>query len=188
MATITLSGLVGDCWGTPNGFFYQGTTTLFLGHDNGVGNVNRSTVWIPFTLNLPQGKQITSATLKMVCTQSRAEAISVRVGCEDADNPSTPVDDSDILARVQTSAYSTWNFASSTAGVEYTKGITTAVQEVLDRPGWASGNTLAVLIKNVVSDATADRVLMASYENTTYTEPILVIEFDSHVSQTLGVI
>lgn len=187
MTTLTLSGLVGDCWAAPNGDFKSGTNTLFLGHDTGTGNTYRTSVWIPFTVNLPQGKQIISATIKLVAATTRGDYISLRAGCEDADNPSTPVDVGDIVGRVMTSAYADWSFSGSTAGQEYTKDITTAVQEVLDRAGWAAGNTLAVLIKNVVSDSTDNRIVMASQENATYTEPILVIVYNSFVPQAPGV-
>lgn len=188
--TMVLSAGVGDCWGTPAGFFYQGTGTLFLGHDTGVGNTHLTRVWIPFTVNLPKGKLIASATLKFVASQDRSDTIDVQIGCEAADNPSTPNnagdgDSGDVTIRPLTSAYTSYSPGAFTAGTEYSVGVTAAVQEILNRAGWASGNTMAIFIKSLSTGANDWRRLIASNEHATYTEPKLEIYITGFVPKVI---
>jgi hypothetical protein len=83
-----------------------------------------------------------------------------------------------LNARTLTTAYNNATLAAYTLGTEYTYDVTTAVQEVLDRAGFIAGNTLAILVHDNGSSANQLRN-WASYENTTYTEPILQIVYNS---------
>ena len=175
MATFNYTAGAGDCWGSQLGAFFATGTFVAFGDSASGGGAN-SNAWIPFVVNLTQGRVLVSATLKVIASENKSgTTCKVRVGCEDADNPSTPISYSDLLARTMTTAYvDNNNVAAWTAGTEYSFDVTAAVQEVLDRAGWAIGNTLAVILADNGSfnDITRN---FASSENTSYAEAILTV-------------
>lgn len=180
MSTFTYSTNANDCWGAV-GSITLGSTTLYMGGNPGTDD--NTTDWIPFVVpDIPKGTVIVSATLRLIAFENSSDAVNVRMGCEAADNPSTPVSGTDIVGRVLTTAFTDFSLVAYTAGVEYTYDVTAAVQEILNRAGWAPGNTLAVLIKdNDASDSLRHRV--AAFEDTTYTEPRLDIVVESFIPQ-----
>jgi len=172
---IVIDANSGDQWCTHNGVLYD-TSTEQLRFGNGNTNTDASyntSVWIPFTVNLPQGKKITKAELIITCRTTHSGAPTCPFACEDADNPSVPSTASDLDNRVATSAYTSYGL-SVVSGTTYRYDITAAVQEVLDRAGWLAGNTLAVFIKTI--SGTDDIAEFASSRNTSYDTPQLEIE------------
>ena len=168
--TTTFSATSGDVWGDTGGTIYPTNNDLVL-------QVNART-WIPFTItNIFHGATIVGATLKLVAKDSQSgTAVKQKFGCEAADNPSAPANWTELASKTLTTAYLTDNnVAAWTDGTEYTFDITTAVQEIIDRAGWASGNTLAVLI--VDNSTTGGVRKIASYEHATYAEPKLEIVY-----------
>lgn len=177
MSTFTFSAGAGDCWGSSATGVVDTDTNAYLGRENGSSKVRD---WIPFTVNLPKSLVITSATLKVIATVNRSDFVSVFMGCEDADNPTMPTDWSDILGRSLTSGFTAVEVDAYTNGDEHTYDITTAVQEILNRAGWAPGNTMAVLI---IDDATPSGAWrrFATLEHATFAEPKLEIVFPSFI-------
>lgn len=129
--------------------------------------------WIPFVIPIPQAKQIISATLRWVATDSRTEIYNYWIRCEAADNATVPANAAALFAKSVTTGI---NPASSavTAGVEYLHDVTAAVQAVLNRAGWVSGNTLAIVVDDDTATGSQRREYAAS-ENATYAEPQLDI-------------
>jgi hypothetical protein len=174
MTTLNISDGTGDCWCANTGGFDNTATSLY----NGKGAVNIYKAWMPFVVTLPK-LGIVSATLKVIAFQNDSgTTCKLKIGCEAADNPAAPVSQAQLDARTLTTDYTTDNnVAAWTIGTEYTWDITTAVQEILNRAGWASGQTMAVLIHDNGSSANAQRVISSS-EHLTYTEPILSIVYN----------
>lgn len=105
------------------------------------------------SVTIPQGATINSADFSMVADSTySAGASTVRfwVCCQAADNAgalaTTGSTDLDGATRPGTTADSTWTQTSVTGGTRYTVSITSAVQEVINRAGWASGNAIVVLV------------------------------------------
>lgn len=173
--TVTLSAGSGDAWASKpvNGLFSSTGTELPMG---GIGVTNdEAFTWVPFP-NCPigKGKTITSATLKVTATQTVGSGtLTVYIGCEAADNPAAPTTLADLRARVLTAAFTTAGVGPYTAGTQYTYDITAAVQEIINRSGFAMGNTIAVYIQTSIT-TNASRPF-ASSENGTYTPPKLEI-------------
>ncbi len=71
-------------------------------------------------------------------------------------------------ARTLTTAAVSWNVASAWAedGVYTSPDIKTIVQEIVDRPGWASGNPIAIQIRNTASSGGYQ--LIYAYESASY--------------------
>jgi len=59
-------------------------------------------------------------------------------------------------------------------GVEYSEDVTIIVQSVLDRAGWAPGNTLAIIVDDAGATGTQRREI-AAFEHASYAEPQLDI-------------
>lgn len=128
-----------------------------------VGNVNNnstSTAGLRFTnVTIPQGATISSATLTLYgySTYSTGSTISAIAACEDADNSSafasSPANFRSTNRPRTTAKSSAVNIASVTAGNAYTWDVTTSVQEVIDRTGWASGNAISIFVDNNASSA-----------------------------------
>ena len=96
---------------------------------------------------------ITSATFSMRANATYASGgvISFIVCCQNADNAgalaTSGATDLDGATRAGTTADSgEWVQSSITGGTRYSVSITSAVQEVINRAGWASGNAIVVLV------------------------------------------
>lgn len=178
MSQFTYSTTASDLWGSSSDGVVNTDDRHYLGTNGGGGSFVKN--WIPFTINLPKGLIITTATLKVIAVATRSDYVDLDIGCEAADNPSAPADWTALNARTLSTAFTNWVVPAFTSGNEYTVDITTAVQEILNRAGWASGNTMAILAKNNATVAGAFRRFAAS-EHATSTEPILVIDFPSHI-------
>lgn len=100
-------------------------------------------------VNIPVGATITSATLEVFSNSGGDTSFSVDLTAQDADNPATfATTANNLTSRPITSAQTLW----STGIVTYTVGqslvspnFASSIQEVINRGGWASGNSLVVL-------------------------------------------
>lgn len=107
------------------------------------------------SVTIAQGTTIISATLSLTPSATYTPAggnhVSVNVGCQAADNAATFTTTSGNLnttTRARTTAATTHDFTVCTAGTAHTIDITTAVQEVINRAGFASGNAIVVIADN----------------------------------------
>ena len=105
------------------------------------------------TLNVPQGATITNATIvfRAVAADSpntNTGATSLTLRGQAADNPTTFTSTAwDITNRSTTTASVAWSPAAWTAGADYsTPDLKTIVQEIVNRAGWASGNSMAFIV------------------------------------------
>ena len=177
MAILTISTDADDCYAGSDGSFNKTAEVIYIGNASAGDVPLRACIPIK-NVTLPNAFLINSATLEVYAAASESTTtVKIIVGCEAADNPPSPTTKNDLFGRTMTTAKLTNNNVEAwTAGTKYTFDITTSVQEVLNRAGWASGNQMNVLIFD--NAGTADKVrTIASYENVTYTtEPKLLIE------------
>ena len=172
MTTHTYSCTSDDCYSPSAGPLVTGSTVLMVAGMNVPSDANVRT-WIPFVLPIPQAKQIISATLRLVATDTRTEIYNYWIRCEDADNAVVPANAAALFAKSLTTGINPATVAV-TAGVSYSYDVTAAVQAVLNRAGWVSGNTLAVVLTDD-NAAGSQRREYASSENASYAEPQLDI-------------
>lgn len=105
-------------------------------------------------LAIPAGATITSAAIQFIGRlndPNNQNPISLTLRGQAADNPATfTTTASNIFNRADTAAAVNWvppNWASSETGTNArTPELKTVVQEIVDRPGWASGNAMAFKI------------------------------------------
>ena len=103
-----------------------------------------------FVLNVAQGETISSAivSLRGNANYSSPGTVKIYASVQDADAPaalSSSSADLNAAARARTTATTVLDVSSVTGGTWYEWDITTAVQELVDRAGWASGNRCIVL-------------------------------------------
>jgi hypothetical protein len=155
--------------------FYSDITSIAVGNSSADNRPIRA--WLPFVVNINKGQVINSAKLKVVAVPANPyPKLFVRIGCEAADNPTAPTTGPSLLSRVLSAAHLSTELPGWTVGTEYIFDITAAVQETLNRDGWASGNTLAVMIVDNGTTSNSTNAF-ASFENTTYPEAKLEIHY-----------
>lgn len=139
-----------------------------------------------FQLNVPQGATINSA-VPSIHTTSVASSYSpdLRIYAHDTDNAAdfstTPYVISEVQ-RPRTTAYVTWNGGTTLTSNAWNNGpdISTVIQEIVNRPGWSSGNYIVILFI-ADSDATGKRLVFkgnegggnAAYLTIDYTEAVV---------------
>jgi hypothetical protein len=146
---------------------------------NGATAVNTK-VWIPFTVDLPQGQRITSAVVKWTATNNFSDGVTVDIGCDDDDDSNEPADWTELNAKVMTSAKLFTAIEAYVTDVEYSYTITASVQEVLDRPGWERGNPVAVMIFNNGTPSSQYRRI-ATANHGSKPHPQLVITYEEFI-------
>ena len=101
-------------------------------------------------LDIPSGAIIESAILQLRAASTLSgTTCNVNIYLEAADNPFPPTSLVDYNARVMTSAVAWNSVPSMTAGTWYdSPDISSIVQEVVDRPGWSSGQNIVAYIKD----------------------------------------
>jgi len=148
--------------------FYN--ASIYLG--NYSGSAYRS--WYRFqNATIPAGATITSAKLQFqarVSSYNDVITCNVRIHFEGADNPSAPSDLSNLTGRSLTTEYTDWNNIGAWSDDTWydSPDITDALQEVIDRGGWESGNALVAHVLDNSSTSFAarrvwDRVSGSSY-------------------------
>lgn len=150
MTDVTLdyyAGL-GDCWGsTFASLFDNNNADVYLGTDT--TNTDRNVrTWFPFAgVGIRKDTVVVSATLFVKASStSSATTSNIQVSCEAADNPADPTDYTDLLGRAKTTAVVNTTLVPYVLNTVYSYDCTAAVQEILNRAGWAAGNKIAVMI------------------------------------------
>lgn len=132
-------------------------------------------------LTIPPGSTITRAFMKLQSPGLRSsEGMSLAFYGEKDTAPAIFSTFGNFNIRVLTTANIPWgevpNFGAGETIV--TPDVTPIIQEIIDLPGWVSGNDLVLFIRNNGSDANSLRAA-ASFNSTIYTEPELVIVYDA---------
>ncbi|MEL7531662.1 MAG: lamin tail domain-containing protein, partial [Bacteroidota bacterium] len=157
---------------------YNGTvnlteTAIAMGENPSGGQV----VGLRFeNITIPYGQTITDAYIRFRSEGVDTMPVSLSIYGEDIDNsPAFNANPNNLSNRTLTDTFSTWApngwdryFVSS--GRHQTDELKAVVQEIVDRPGWASGNAMSFLISG-----TGTRIF-TSYESDTIEAARLVIE------------
>jgi hypothetical protein len=110
------------------------------------------TTGVRFTgITAPRGATITRAYVQFVADENGTTATSLTVRAQASDNAATfGTTAFSISSRPRTSASAAWAPPTWTAGsagtAQRTPDLSSVLQEVVNRPGWAAGNALAVII------------------------------------------
>jgi hypothetical protein len=129
---------------------------------------------------IPRGSRILNASIQFTVRDATSAPTSVTIQGEADDNPGTFTSaTSNISQRPRTSASASWSppaWNSGEAGVnQRTPSLASVIHEVVSRPGWASGNSIVIIITG-----TGDRSARSwETDATNHTGvALLTIEFD----------
>jgi hypothetical protein len=157
-----------------------GTTVTLTGTTIG-GSLDAVTEWVGMrfqTVAIPAGATITNAYLSVVPSATGEDEPLVTVYFEDADDAATfTTTASDISNRARTSgvSWSSTDLGASGSTYHNSPDLSSILQTVINRGGWASGNDLAVIVQG---GATATRDLtIEAYENAGANPPRLHVEY-----------
>ncbi len=145
-------------------------------------------VGLRFTdVNIPTGAVIQNAEIQFTTAENDSAATSLSIRAEASDNAGTFTSAAhNISSRPTTSASVPWNSIPSwtedhSGPDQRTPNLASVVQEVVDRPGWASGNALAIIISG------SGRRAAKSFEHAhQYGVPYLHIEYTMPTTGELG--
>jgi uncharacterized repeat protein (TIGR01451 family) len=139
---------------------------------------NNQTVGMRFnSILVPKGVTITNAYIQFKVDETSSAAANLTIQGQASDNaPTFTSASNNISARSKTTASVAWNpvawNSEGAAGVDQrTSNIAPVIQEIINRPGWTSGNSLATIITG-----TGARVA-ESFEGDAAGAPLLHIEY-----------
>ncbi|MBM4354862.1 MAG: hypothetical protein FJ109_13915 [Deltaproteobacteria bacterium] len=130
---------------------------------------------------VPPGATITNAYVQFTVDEATSMALTLSLRAQAADNaPVFTTAKNNVSSRAKTAAVVSWSPAPwpvvGAAGIDQrTANIASLVQEVVSRPGWKSGNALAILITG-----SQQRVAVA-YDLSKKQAPLLHVEYVSGV-------
>mgnify|MGYP000032082943 CR=1 FL=1 len=127
------------------------------------------------SVNIPQGAEIEEAHLTLTSSSSGSLTTNIDVYAQDANNPGAfGTTTNNITNRNRTTAVVNWTIPYwSASGIEYeSPDITDVVQEVINRGGWNSGNSL-----NIITLQTTGNRSAYSYNGSSTQAPLLTVKF-----------
>lgn len=151
----------------------------------GGGSPTQNIVGLRFNnLAIPVGAIISSATLQFTASSGdTANTVNLTIrGQANANSPTFTTTANDLSGRATTSASVNWSALGSWTNGATTNAtspdLSTVIQEVVNTTGWASGNSLNLLLRNNASTAGARR-RGSSYDNSTTQAPLLSITYST---------
>jgi hypothetical protein len=151
-----------------DGFWTPATSFNNTASNASFGNVGGTILNAFFgfeNVQIPAGSTISSAILEFVPNQTQsgttANALIAAINDDDANVPSTF---GEADAAIRTTAQvgwvniETWSHVSHvTPTTNFSPDITSVIQEIVDLPGWASGNAIVIFVEDDSSSASAFR-------------------------------
>lgn len=184
--------------GADDGYCEKTTGSLF---NNSVDNIpvgnSGAVAWHCFirfqNVTIPAGSTIDSAVLRFVADSSQSgTTVDVDIHFEDADDPAAPSNGSDVVGRSLTTGINWSGIGSWTVGNSYdSPSLVSDLQDVIDKGGWASGQSIVAHIVDNGSTANARRN-PATYNHASYNAPQLIVShhipYAPNVSETIEVV
>ena len=175
-------------WSSLNNSAERVTFGVQEDYDNWPNYIDHFLGYIRFqNVTVPQGATIASAYLKPY--QSGYPSRTVSVKGFDKDNVSAPRSGSDLAASNFTTAGIT-NFVTGTGdGQKTSPDIKTIVQEIVNRSGWSSGNSMMFALWIELSSSNTILLSLRSYDYSSASKAAqLVIEYSSGSSTPIAAI
>lgn len=166
-----------------SGAMYLNSSDLEFVYDayNSQGNQE---VGLRFTgVTIPSGATITNAYVTFTTDEVTTDACNLVVYGQDSDNAAQfTTSSSDISSRAKTSSSVNWTPSgwSVVGGTQNSPNLTSIVQEIVDRGGWSSGNSLAIVITG------SGKRTAESYNGSSSAAPLLHVEYESSQSFRIG--
>ncbi len=154
-------------------------TELEMIYDDNVLRLTHLKIGLLFrNINIPQGAIITNAFIKFTCKQSSTDVVNLLIQGQNSDSPETFMENSwDISSRSLTTsgvnwAPQGWYVVDQSGATQSTPDLSSIIQEITNRNGWVSGNSMAFVISGTGKSRTA-----YSYDGESSKAPLLHIEY-----------
>lgn len=155
-----------------NGNMYNNSSDLEMVDDNGDIQI----IGIRFqNVNIPAGAQITDARIEFYADGNHSTSTSLTITAQDTSNaPAFPTADFSLSNYDTTNAMVAWNSIPNwTDNNTYqTPDLSTIVQEITQKSGWSSGNSMSFIIKGDSGRRRAE-----SFNGSGGPEPQLIIDY-----------
>lgn len=134
-------------------YFDSGFNTVVMGEDNTDPPVVQSVSCDAFvlfnSLAIPNAATVIVAMIEFQAGNSNTGVVNLKIHCNDEDTAVAPTSEATHDGKSRTTAFTAWSPAEWSNGNDYISlNFASAVQEVVDRGGWSSGNDLMVLLDN----------------------------------------
>jgi hypothetical protein len=117
----------------------------------------REAGWRFRNVNIPNGARIVSAVIQVAADQSQSATSTVTLKGDFEDNCATFSTLADFDGRARTGSSVTWVLPGWTATSWYSSSdVSSIVQEIVNRPGWVSGNALAMFSSAAIGQSRKD--------------------------------
>ena len=144
---------------SPSGTGFTSThTDMKQGYtDGGMMDISHFYSFLHFTtVAIPVGATVTAAKIQMQYNGQESGSVgeTFAISAEDVDSSSAPTTAAAVIDATLTTANATWTVASMTTSTWYdSPDLTTVIQEIVDRTGWASDNNITMIMhSNSVGD------------------------------------
>jgi len=159
MATIDkqVGASAGDAHEYDDGYGFSYTATFCRTQSSPGANVRRNSGFYWSGVDIPQGATIDVATMD-VWVQTIDDP-NLDIYGNDVDDANDFSTEADVTSRAKTSASASWSVNNIGQDAwKTTPSIVSPVQEIVNRPSWASGNAMCILFfgKNVVQSRILD--------------------------------
>lgn len=141
-----IDNTVGDAWERNDDTnFTSGSSQLWVTQSN---TAQKSSGFYYDAITIPAGATITAATITVYVFDASFDDMHSRVYMNNVDSALHfgAAEDPDVANRVLTTNSVAWDVDSIPIGWTTSPDFSVALQEVIDRPGWSSGNHICVLL------------------------------------------
>lgn len=192
MATLNrqISQNIDDVDNTNNGGTWSSNASSALNIGN-PGAVTRNISLRFLNVTIPQGATINSAKIRFVALSTKSPNVTTRIQGVDEDNTAqfdvSPDPQDTARERTKTTASVNWNgvIAETAEANLDTPDITSIVQEIVDRGGWASGNAMGFFLSDNGSSG-GEYISVYEYASGTTKTAILIVDYDSGGSPSVS--
>lgn len=157
-----------------DGHMYRGSSDLELVFDD-----SNQMVGLRFNrVEIPQGATITDTFVQFKTDEKSRRDASLTIQGEAIDNaPTFTSSNSNISSRRRTTAAvpwspQAWRKVGKSGPKQQTPNLAAIIQEIVDRPGWSSGNSLVIIITG------SGKRIAESYEGWPAGAPLLHVEYN----------
>lgn len=165
-------------WAATSGAFNAVDPVALVGHESTFLGSLRGFFRIR-NVPIPVGSSILDAYITFRSAGASVGSPSIRLHFNAADNAVAPTSkvEADIKA-LTTASSGTWALGSGlvAGSTLVSPSVATALQEVIDRPGWSGGNALMVMVVPVTASGD-NYALLATEENLTYASAQLTVNY-----------
>lgn len=134
-------------------------------------------------VTIPRGSLINSATVTIKANGDRGDNINIYVAASAEDNAAAPANYTEVLGKTLTTAKSSlWSFTTSGTSTHTSPSLTSVIQEIVNRSGWNSGNSLLLIFYD--NGANNDYSYIYSYEGSSTNCATLTIDYTPAIVTT----